>query len=141
MSIQGLSNNPQQQAAQLSPSPNSSPSQALQQLSSPKQFTPTKLSTSLDVAKEIAAEYVLQNISSNPIATNGDGGVSPTTSDIIPTTVYLTNGMAVTNGDHGIRSYATEATVPQTFNNFVFQNGEYNETITAAVNGNMYHQY
>nr|XP_039273415.1 APOBEC1 complementation factor-like isoform X1 [Styela clava]XP_039273416.1 APOBEC1 complementation factor-like isoform X1 [Styela clava] len=103
VSIPGLSNSQlSQQQGQHTP-PISSLNQPLQQqrqLSSPRQFTPTKLSTSLEMAKEIAAEYVLQMINRQEIPVSARNGDSSNQIDI-PTMFYSSPPPVIsTNGLH-----------------------------------------
>lgn len=124
VSIPGLCPSTSQPSQLNNPTPPSQ-QQLQQQPSTLKQFTPTKLSTSHEVAKEIAAEYVLQLL-------REEGGESPkqdhnnnSDSPIENSHIYLetpptVNTLPMANGIH---SHYVENEKVHHYTNFALTNG------------------
>lgn len=135
--IPGLSSNQSQQQQQQQgqqPTPVSSPNNLQQSNLSP--FTPTKLSIYPEVAKEIAADFVLQKLNSD-VTVKSDDVTEDTPNDVTP--IYINsppNGHPVSNG---LPPFVNDT---QQYNSYVVSNGSFNgNPVTTANGGFQYSSY
>lgn len=130
MSIPGLYPNTSQQSPVNNPPQHSQqqqPQLQQQQPSTPKQFTPTRLSTSHEVAKEIAAEYVLQSLreenGESPKQDHNNNSDSP----IENSHIYIGNPPSVNtlSMGNGMHSHYVENDKVHHYTNFALTNGHF----------------